>query len=196
MYAMIELTEADVDIASRPSGGAVLGGCHREPVTEVGILAYQAAWDAGFRAEAESLERAFASLEPHIEHVGTTAIPGSAARPIIDIAVGTTKPTAERSLQETLRGYGYRARAESDFGTRLYVRWQRGLPTHHVHVVEYLGKQWQQMLRFRDVLRIDTRLAREYEWLRRRFAGLHPANRIACARAKATFITSIVNQAR
>jgi GrpB-like predicted nucleotidyltransferase (UPF0157 family) len=188
MYAMIELTEADVQV-ERPC---------REPVVELGILAYQAAWDAGFRAEAELLARTFASLAPHIEHVGTTAIPGSAARPIIDVLVGVAQPDAVAAQVDRLRLYGYRAAQGTDgalAGARLLVRWQRGLPTHHVHAVEYCGPAWRQMLLFRDVLRLDARLAREYEWLRRRFAGLHPANRIAYARAKATFINSVVSQA-
>lgn len=189
MYAMIELTEADVDV-KRP--------LYREPLPEVGILAYQAAWDAGFRAQADILRQAFASLSPHIEHVGTTAIPGTAARPIIDVLVGIAQPSATEFLLEGLRIYGYRAsdrRDGSDRDGRLLVRWQQGMPTHHVHVVEYLGSSWRRILLFRDVLRLDARLAREYEWLRRRFAGLHPANRVAYARAKATFINSIVSQA-
>src|SRR5215813_5625912 len=133
MYAMIELTEADVEV-KRP--------VYREPLPEVGILAYQAAWDAGFRAQAEILERAFAPLAPHIEHVGTTAVPGTAARPIIDVLVGVAQPSATEFLLETLRIHGYRAserREGSELQARLLTRWQQGLPTHHVHVVEYLG---------------------------------------------------------
>jgi GrpB-like predicted nucleotidyltransferase (UPF0157 family) len=186
---MIELTEADAYVEPR---------AYREAVIELGILAYQAAWDAGFRAEAESLDKLLAPLSPHIEHVGTTAIPGSAARPIIDVLAGVGQPSAVEFLLESLRVHGYRATDRTDgpnLGGRMLVRWQRGLPTHHIHVVEYLGSSWRQMLLFRDVLRIDTRLAREYEWLRRRFAGLHPANRVAYARAKATFIQSVVSQA-
>ena len=193
MFAMIDLTETDAQATGRGHFQP-----NRQSVTEVGILAYQAAWDAGFRAEAEVLEQALAVLSPRVEHIGTTAIPGSAARPIIDVLVGLAQPSAVEFLLESLRTHGYRAGDQhegSNLGGRLLVRWQRGLPTHHVHVVEYCGSLWRQMLLFRDVLRIDTRLAREYEWLRRRFAGLHPANRIAYARAKATFIQSVVSQA-
>jgi GrpB-like predicted nucleotidyltransferase (UPF0157 family) len=189
MYAMIESTEADVEV-KRP--------VYREPIPEVGILAYQAAWDAGFRAQAEVLEKIFAPLAPHVEHVGTTAVPGTAARPIIDVLVGVAQPSATEFLVESLRIHGYRAsdqREGSNLNTRFLTRWQQGLPTHHVHVVEYLGSNWREMLLFRDVLRIDARLAREYEWLRRRFAGLHPANKIAYARAKSTFIASVVSRA-
>ena len=189
MYAMIELTEADVDV-KRP--------VYREPIPEVCILAYQAAWDAGFRAQADILRRAFAPLSPCIEHVGTTAIRGTAARPIIDILVGVAQPSASDCLLDNLRLYDFRAGKHAEgFNPdgRLIVRWQQGLPTHHVHVVEYLGSTWRQTLLFRDVLRLDPRLAREYEWLRRRFAGLHPANRVAYTRAKATFIHSIAGQA-
>jgi GrpB-like predicted nucleotidyltransferase (UPF0157 family) len=189
MYAMIELTEADVDV-KRP--------VYREPIPEVGILAYQAAWDAGFRAQADILQRAFAPLSPCLEHVGTTAVRGTAARPIIDILVGVAQPSATDRLLDSLRLYGFCAgNPAEDFNPdgRLIVRWQQGLPTHHVHVVEYLGSAWCQTLLFRDVLRLDARLAREYEWLRRRFASLHPANRVAYTRAKATFIQSTAGQA-
>ena len=189
MYAMIELTEADVEV-KRP--------VYREPLPEVGILAHQAAWDAGFHAQADVLRQAFASLSPRIEHVGTTAIPGTAARPIIDVLVGLAQPAAVEALLDSLHMHGYRASEQperSGVESRLLVRCQRGLPTHHVHVVEYLGSAWRQTLLFRDVLRLDARLAHEYEWLRRRFAGLHPANRIAYSRAKTTFIQSIVGQA-
>jgi GrpB-like predicted nucleotidyltransferase (UPF0157 family) len=190
---MIDLTETDAQADGRSHLQP-----NRRAVTEVGILAYQAAWDAGFRAEADVLKQALAVLSPRIEHIGTTAVPGSAARPIIDVLVGLAQPSAVEFLLEGLRAYGYRAGDQnegSNLGGRLLVRWQRGLPTHHVHVVEYCGSLWRQMLLFRDVLRLDSRLAREYEWLRRRFAGLHPANRVAYARAKATFIQSVVSQA-
>ncbi|HTT09515.1 MAG TPA: GrpB family protein [Burkholderiaceae bacterium] len=190
MFAMIELTDADVDVR-RP--------VHREPMPEVGILAYQAGWDAGFRAQADVLGEAFAPLSPHIEHVGTTAIAGTAARPIIDVLMGVVQPPAVEVLIEGLYIHGYRRSLNmqgSPGEGPLLVRWQQGLPTHHVHVVEYLGPAWRQMILFRDVLRLDARLAREYEWLRRRFAGLHPANQVAYVRAKATFIQSIVGQAR
>jgi GrpB-like predicted nucleotidyltransferase (UPF0157 family) len=188
MHAMIELTQADVG-APRFA--------YQEPAAELGIHAYQAAWHAGFRAQAEVLERVLAVLTPHVEHVGTTAVPRAAARPIIDILVGVAQPAAVEFLLEGLRVHGYRATTPTDgssLGGLLLVRWQRGLPTHHVHVVEYLGTSWRETLLFRDVLRLDARLAREYEWLRRRFAGLHPANRIAYARAKLTFIQGVLSQ--
>jgi len=184
MHAM---TEADVDI-KRP--------VHRATTPEVGILAYQAVWDAGFSAQADLLRVAFASLSPHIEHVGTTAIAGTAARPIIDVLVGVAQPSAVALPLESLGIHGYRAAQHKEGSPAegpVVARWRQGLPTHHVHVVEYLGPAWRAMLLFRDVLRLDARLAREYEWLRRRFAGLHPANRVAYARAKATFIQSIVS---
>jgi len=161
-------------------------------------LAYQAAWDSGFRAEAELLGRTFAPLAPHIEHIGTTAIAGSAARPIIDVLVAWLSPP-QRIIG--FEGCGCMATAStiamkrSNLGTRLLVRWQRGLPTHHVHVVEYLGIKLAPDAVVSRRTAPDTRLAREYEWLRRRFAGTQPANRVATRGAKATFIASIVSQA-
>jgi GrpB-like predicted nucleotidyltransferase (UPF0157 family) len=184
MHAMIELGPADVDAAPP-----------RDSAIELGILAYQAAWAAGFRAESEHLANVLAPLAPRFEHVGSTAVPGLAARPIIDVLAGVARPADVAPLLGRLRARGYwmtEGTDGADAGRRLLVRWQRGVPTHHVHVVEYLGTTWRHMLLFRDVLRLDARLAREYEWLRRRFAGLHPANRVAYARAKATFVHSVL----
>ncbi len=199
MHAMIDLSEPDAEsgVAVALHGTTTTVEAPRtgyvEPALELGILAYQAAWDAGFRAEAERLHRAFAPLRPEIEHIGTTAVPRSAARPILDIAVGVAKPAAVQFLIETLRGYGYRERPTPSFAQRAFAREQFGLITHQVYLVEQGGLAWRQLLAFRDVLRADPRLAREYEWVRRRFAGVHPANRIAYARAKNTFIRTLVN---
>src|SRR5262245_14148113 len=100
MYAMIELTEADTEVSSRSP---------REPVVQTGIHAYQAGWEQGFRVEAELLARSLSSLSPRVEHIGTTSVPGSAARPIIDILVGVAQPSAVHFLLESLRVHGYRA---------------------------------------------------------------------------------------
>lgn len=198
MHVMIDLTEGETAGDPGPqSKSAVRVAADAAAEPRVGILAYQAAWESGFRAESELLARAFAAHSPHLEHVGTTAVAGTAARPIVDVLMGVAQPCALR-LPGNLRLFGYRTGDcldNADGTRRLLVRWQRGLPTHHVHVVEYLGAHWRLMLLFRDVLRLDPRLAREYEWLRRRFAGLHPANRVAYARAKATFIQTVVGQA-
>jgi GrpB-like predicted nucleotidyltransferase (UPF0157 family) len=201
MYAMIDLSDPETGVAvpeRAPASRSPLRSMPNAAPVQVGILAYQAAWQTQFHAESDLLERAFAPLLPFVEHVGTTAIPGSAARPIIDIAVGVAKPAAVQFMLETLRGHGYRPsdRVDADFGQRMFVRERNGAPTHHVHVVEHQGTAWQDMLCFRDVLRGDDRLAREYEWLRRRFAGQHPANRVAYVRAKTTFITTIINVPR
>lgn len=200
MFAMIDLTEPDADARTRaPRSNAAPAPLRpqRAPASEGNVQAWQPAWDASFRAEADRLERAFAPLLPFIEHVGATSIPGCAARPIIDIAVGVGRPAAARFMVETLRGYGYRYddTPPCEVGQYLFVRHPHGVPTHHVHVVEHGGAAWDALLRFRDVLRTNGRLAREYELLRRRFAGVHPANRLAHARAKTIFISSVLRSA-
>ncbi len=201
MFAMIDLTEPPTELrpraATRAQSPAPLRAPYRSAQVDVALQTWQAAWTASFSSEADRLERAFAPLLPFIEHVGATAIEGCAARPIIDIAVGVSRPAAARFMVETLRGYGYRFddAPACEVGQYLFVRQQGGVPTHHVHVVEQAGAAWHALLRFRDVLRANGRLAREYELLRRRFAGAHPANRVAHARAKTIFISSVLRSA-
>jgi GrpB-like predicted nucleotidyltransferase (UPF0157 family) len=158
------------------------------------LAAYHPSWPARFRVEAEVLRVALAALSPRFEHIGSTAVPGMSAKPIIDVLLGVPDPTAVDGYAPRLDNFGYQLAFAADAGgalahaTRLLVRTVRGVRTHHVYVVEYLGEQWHRLLLFRDVLRIDTPLAGEYEALKRRLAGDHAGNPLAYARAKGVFV--------
>ena len=132
------------------------------------LAEYDPAWSERFEAEAESLRRALGSLVVQIEHVGSTSIPGIAAKPTIDIAVGVTTldlpPDAEARLEEV--GYAF---AWDELRT-WEKRFRRGVgvPWEAIaHVVEWGGANWNDFLRYRDALRADRELAREYEQLKR-----------------------------
>jgi tRNA threonylcarbamoyladenosine biosynthesis protein TsaE len=133
------------------------------------LAEHDPAWSERFEVEAEALRRALGSVAVQIEHVGSTSIPGIAAKPTIDIAVGATTldlpPEAVARLEEL--GYAF-ARDELRSWEQRYRR-GAGVPWEVIlHVVEWGGTHWNDFLRFRDALRADPSLAIEYEQLKRR----------------------------
>jgi len=134
-------------------------------------------WPAAFREECARLATAFGALETAIEHVGSTAVPGLAAKPVIDVMIGL--PTLDEAppliaILKTL-GYEYVAAFEAVMPERRYLRRdQDGQRTHHIHMVERDGAFWVRHLAFRDFLRAHPAQAQAYGRLKFQLAGLHP----------------------
>jgi GrpB-like predicted nucleotidyltransferase (UPF0157 family) len=159
------------------------------------VETYRPAWPGQFRVEAEVLRTALAPLAPRLEHIGSTAVPGLAAKPIIDILLGVRTPAQIDAHAARLRNFGYVLTPQTDCGDgdrRFLARTVRGARTHHVHVVEVLGDAWHRLLLFRDLLRIDPQLAVEYGQLKRTLAARHAKNRLAYAAGKTAFIQAVL----
>ncbi len=155
------------------------------------------AWPARFRVEAEVLRVALAPLAPVIEHVGSTAVPGLAAVPVIDIAVGVGDPTAVDRYAGRLTNFGYQlmtGEAHRAVDRRVLMRQVRGVRTHHVHVVSAFGPAWHRLLMFRDMLRLDRDLALTYESLKRELAQQTRGRPLMYASGKADFIASMLGR--
>jgi GrpB-like predicted nucleotidyltransferase (UPF0157 family) len=125
---------------------------------EVEIVAYDPRWPAMFAEEALLLRRALDDgLVVGVEHFGSTAIPGMAAKPIIDILVAVRSLAAARTtVIDPLQRLGYVFWAENPKTDRMFF--VKGMPpygarrTHHVHITEPAGEPWSNLL-FRDYLR-------------------------------------------
>lgn len=164
---------------------------------EVEIRPYDPAWPALFEAERSALEGAL-SGEPliGIEHFGSTAIPGLAAKPIIDILIAATDLAAARAtFPARLAPLGYLFWADNPKTDRLFF--VKGLPphgerrTHHVHVTQPDGEPWIR-LAFRDYLRANPDAAAEYAALKTRLAAEYRTDREAYTEAKTDFVARIM----
>jgi tRNA threonylcarbamoyladenosine biosynthesis protein TsaE len=137
-------------------------------VTKVELAEHSAAWAERFASEATQIQEALGELVIQIEHVGSTAVPGLAAKPTVDIAVGATTSDLPTEAVERMKALGFEdAGDDSRSGER---RFRKGVVFPRdviVHVVEWGGPMWQSYLRFRDALRADETLAAEYETLKR-----------------------------
>lgn len=126
-----------------------------------------------------------------IEHIGSTAVPGLAAKPVIDILAGVGTIDAADALLDALcsNGYdtsvGYNATLPD---RRWLMRQASGRRTHHLHLVVFGGETWVGWLQFRDLLRADPALAARYQQLKLELAGQHRHDREAYTRAKSAFI--------
>lgn len=152
-------------------------------------------WASRARAEGESLTALLAPwLVDGVEHIGSTSVPGLAAKPIVDVMASVTDldlVVAEASDRLGADGWCY-------VGPELDGRpWRRffvkpdaaGLRrVAHLHLIEAGHARWGAQIAFRDALRRDPGLAREYEVLKRRLAGEHGHDREAYTEGKAEFV--------
>jgi GrpB-like predicted nucleotidyltransferase (UPF0157 family) len=132
------------------------------------VLPYDPDWPYRFDAERALLEEALAPwLAEGIHHVGSTAVPGLAAKPVIDMIAGVRDLEAARAAFEPLRTLGYRNRSHRPEAHCFHKpggsEWWEA--THHLHLTEPGSDIWGERLAFRDALRADPALAVEYqEW--------------------------------
>jgi GrpB-like predicted nucleotidyltransferase (UPF0157 family) len=134
----------------------------------VELAEYDPARAQRFEIEAGLIAGALGDKVRGIEHVGSTAVPGLAGKPTVDIAVGVDSIDLPPELVDrlTAAGFEHQADPERPWETR-FVK-GAGFPREViVHVVEWQGPKWREFLRFREALRADPKLAAEYEELKR-----------------------------
>jgi GrpB-like predicted nucleotidyltransferase (UPF0157 family) len=141
----------------------------------VAIVQYDPEWPLRFEAERRLLERVLAPwlLEGGIHHVGSTAIPGIAAKPIIDIVAGVRNFDAARAAFEPLREASYTYSPHRPGIAHHFAKPSPRSPEYGLHLTERGSDLWRERLAFRDALRSDPNLAAEYEALKLRLAEEH-----------------------
>jgi GrpB-like predicted nucleotidyltransferase (UPF0157 family) len=131
----------------------------------VRLLDYTPLWDELYQEEEKRIRAAIGYLIIDIQHIGSTAIPGIKAKPILDIMVGVARLGDALLCQAPLEALGYDYIAHAGL-TNDYVFGKGVARTHYIHVVGYESPEWTNPLRFRDRLRKDAKLAQEYERLK------------------------------
>jgi GrpB-like predicted nucleotidyltransferase (UPF0157 family) len=159
-----------------------------EPVV---IVEADPAWPARYEAERARLAAALAAHRHVLEHCGSTSVPGLAAKPIVDVLLGVYEWPMAPAAVAAVVGAGYEHRGDGNVPGREYFR--RGVPrAFQVHACPHDGVFWRAHLAFRDRLRADRGLAREYEALKRDLAVRFRHDRIGYTDAKAPFIRRVL----
>jgi GrpB-like predicted nucleotidyltransferase (UPF0157 family) len=159
------------------------------------IVAYDPGWPARFTAIGGEMRGALGGVALRIDHVGSTAVPGLAAKPVIDVQISVASLEPLGAFREPLEGLGYVFRADNPERTKRYFREPPGERRTHVHVRRWGSFSEQFALLFRDYLRAHPGDAAEYEALKRTFAERHRHDRHAYVEAKVPFFWETIRRA-
>lgn len=164
------------------------------PYGDVEVVASEPDWQADAAASIVEIRAALARSAMAIEHVGSTAVQGLPAKPIIDLAVAL-HPMAEIGRVVTaMEAIGYVPRGQRlDVGDWLFHRLSDNeWCTTIVHAVAPDNESWDRWLRVRDRLRADPAARDEYAALKQSLAELFPHDRASYSRGKAAFLRNLV----
>ena len=154
----------------------------------VEIAAYDPCWPGIFTELRDQITSALGPLAHAIEHVGSTAIPGLAAKPIIDIDVVISSPADLPAVITKLRPLGYHPEGDLGVPGREAFTTPPGTPPHHLYVCVAGSAPLERHLALRDLLRARPDLTRAYAALKRSLADQYRNDRTAYTNGKTTFI--------
>jgi GrpB-like predicted nucleotidyltransferase (UPF0157 family) len=159
------------------------------------LTPYSPDWPTQFHAIREELLSVFAPMLVTIEHIGSTSVPGLAAKPVIDVLLGTRSREDIESKIKPLGeiGYSYVPKYEIEIPTRRYfVKASATSLRVHLHAVELSSRIWQAHLAFRDRLRADAPLRYQYQTLKLRLAEEFADDKAAYTDGKSPFIQAVL----
>lgn len=156
------------------------------------IADYDPAWPAMFEQEAAAIRAALGATAARVEHVGSTAVPGLAAKPTIDIQISVERMTPRERYVAPLEALGYTFVVDpTDPDHEFFKKEESGVRTHHTHVC-LVGSVWERRhLAFRDHLRTHPEDSARYAELKRRLAEQHPNDIMAYLEAKTPFVSEL-----
>lgn len=161
--------------------------------SRVFLAPYCETWPRDFRREALRLRRALGRRVTALQHIGSTAVPGLPAKPIIDIAVRLKARARLAPAVRALERLGYVYHGEYGLPGRHFFVLGRP-PTHHVHVVFGASRHWDRWLRFRDALLQQPRVRADYRRFKEALARKFPRDRAAYTAAKDPFIDAVLKK--
>ncbi len=170
---------------------------NRKLAIPVVIVPYDPKWPDQFVLERDRIKAAVGQYLRAIEHIGSTAVPGLPAKPIIDILGGAFSlgdaPLFIPALEKS--GYHYIPEYEAQLPERRYLtRSENGHVVVHLHIVETTTLFWRNHITFRDRLISDDQLRDDYGRLKIELAGNFNDDRVGYTDAKSDFIQGVLNR--
>lgn len=169
----------------------------------VKLVPHNPKWSELFEEEKQLLKNIFGDTIIAIEHIGSTAIPGIPAKPIIDMNIGVESLEIARSMKEKFEKLGYEHRPFVPGHTKEELKWQElyvkdpeAKRTHHAHVTVYGNNYWKNDLLFRDYLRKNPARAKQYAELKKELAEKYADDRGTYTKNKEQFINGTLEMAR
>lgn len=164
---------------------------------KVVLVPHQPEWSKLADREAALIRSAFPEIISAIYHIGSTAVPGIKAKPILDFVVVAHDIHQLEEEEQTFQKLGYTAKGERGIpGRRFYSKDTDGIRSHHLHAFQEGHSEIKRHLIFRDYLRTHPEAALKYEQLKERLAKRFPRQSGSYTEAKSEFIMSLDEPAR
>ncbi len=171
----------------------MIASYNRRVPAPVFIVAYDASWPTRFAEERAALAGVLSPwLAGPIEHIGSTAVPGLVAEPVIDIMAAVASLDASRPALAAVAALHYVYFPYREEIMHWLCKPSDEVRTHHLHLVPVGSALWHERLRFRDRLRSDARVAAEYAALKLELAARYEFDREAYTNAKESFVRRIL----
>jgi GrpB-like predicted nucleotidyltransferase (UPF0157 family) len=160
------------------------------------VVPYDTTWAELYTAEAEKLRAVFGSLLLEIHHIGSTSIPGLAAKPVIDILPLVTDIEQVDALNDDMAALGYIAKGEAGIsGRRFFIKPSESERTHHVHTFQVGDPEGTRHLAFRAYLIAHPELIAEYAALKIKLAEQFPTDIYGYMDGKDSWIKAVEQKA-
>ncbi len=160
------------------------------------IVPADPSWAVSFEHAKADLAIALGARTIAMEHIGSTAVPGLAAKPIIDVLIGIEKLDDVAACTPLLLARGWDFPEEYNrtlTGRRFFLkRDSGGVRTHHAHFVVHEGALWNEYITFRDKLRASDELRDRYERLKRDLASKFHDQRERYTASKTDFVKEVL----
>lgn len=163
-------------------------------MSRVEVRAYDSDWPQQFAQIHALVWPAVRHMALGLEHVGSTAVPGLAAKPVIDACVVVASRDDVPALVSALTSIGYRHRGNAGIPDREAFRAPVGLPRHHLYASYRDSLSCRNQLGLRDLLRADTALALAYGELKQQLAYQHADNMTRYVSGKTDFILAALER--
>lgn len=159
------------------------------------VVDYNANWSNQYEQEKQQVLLALGNTVTNIQHIGSTSVPGLAAKPVIDMLLGLSQIPPLPKQISNLEAIGYRYYGELGIPGRHYFR--KGMPrTHQIHAVLTDSEFWQSHILFRDFLRNNSQAAQRYEILKRKLAQEFECDRTSYTNSKAPLIEQLLIESK
>jgi GrpB-like predicted nucleotidyltransferase (UPF0157 family) len=177
--------------ATQPTNVLSLGAFRAQ--APVFVVPYDPSWPSRFEAERAVLQPVLASwLVADVEHIGSTAIPGLVAKPIIDIMAPVKSLESSRAALPALTELQYNYFPYRADVMHWLCKPSDSYRTHHLHLVPFDSPLWNERIAFRNYLRAHLTVATEYGDLKRRLAERYRFDREAYTDAKEAFVLRVL----
>jgi GrpB-like predicted nucleotidyltransferase (UPF0157 family) len=164
-------------------------------VNPVVVVDYDPGWPALFQFFRGRIMAGLGGLAAAVEHVGSTAVVGLAAKPIIDMDVLLVSADALPAAIERLASLGYIHQGDLGIPEREAFRTPAGEAAHHLYVCPPSSREFQRHLALRDFLRSHPKEAKAYGDLKQALALKFAEDRDAYMAGKAEFVTELLSRA-